>query len=155
MEIYNIEKLRGLNPCYDPLDALPPEWEGTLFDIFFYEKHVPLIDRIWTAVRHETLSQKQMEELCLLICNELNLNSFYTEIAQEGSKRLTVEKSKELRGRLNLEEVLGRVLFEMCYLDVRNSFHGLCKQILDEGILEESLIEQLIGEFVQNKENYE
>jgi hypothetical protein len=49
-QIYTIENLRSLNPCYDPSRYLPENWEGTLMDILSI-KDCWISDRIWAVLK--------------------------------------------------------------------------------------------------------
>ena len=50
MKVYTLDDIRALEPCYDPADALPEGWTGTLVDVLRLDA-VPPADRVWFATK--------------------------------------------------------------------------------------------------------
>ncbi len=46
-------------PCYDPVKYIPKDWSGTVIDILKM-KDVSAKDRLWVAVRHQLLTDRQI-----------------------------------------------------------------------------------------------
>ena len=49
-----INDIRSWDPCYDPSEVLPENWQGTALDILRMEE-VPAADRLWVVLREECI----------------------------------------------------------------------------------------------------
>lgn len=59
LKVMNIDDLRALEPCADPVDhfGLDPEWKGTIIDILKMES-LNAKDRVWVACQPGVISEK-------------------------------------------------------------------------------------------------
>lgn len=144
--IWNVEKFRQLDPCYDPTEKLPSIWTGDIV-AFFKNSNVPLIDRIWTSCRQPTLTDAQLRELGVLILqtkavDETDLMEHLAELKPV----MTIEESQKLRRDiLKCESNHGSYAFRLCYPDARQSFYNLCDKLLaDEQIAQEVLYSTIL-----------
>lgn len=63
----NIQDLRALQPCYDPIRYFSEDWQGSITDVLRMEQ-IPAEDRIWVAARTPEISD-QVKEAFIRWCS--------------------------------------------------------------------------------------
>ncbi len=60
MKIITVDMVRSWEPCYDPTEIVPEDWEGTALDVL--NLPIPAEDKLWVVLCEEVISFDVLRE---------------------------------------------------------------------------------------------
>jgi len=72
LPIKTIADIRALDPCYDPSEFAPEDWQGTALDVLRAEQ-VPPQDRLWVVLHDDWIDDKTRRLFTVWCVQELEV----------------------------------------------------------------------------------
>ena len=69
MKKLTLSDIRAIGTCYDPVEFLPENWEGTVIDILDIEE-CPVQDRLWVVLREDFIDAKRLRLFAVYCARE-------------------------------------------------------------------------------------
>ncbi len=90
MKIITVDMVRSWEPCYDPTEIVPEDWEGTALDVL--NLPIPAEDKFWVVLREEVLPKATLREFsrwCALQVKDLwDMPDVVCEYLETGNEEL-------------------------------------------------------------------